>query len=181
MKTIDTYYDYFRHQAANHVDLQHEETRGNKVFEIIEVDDAIGDFRSGAQHQGFIFRLINYTYRVSFVTHEATKTMQGGFLIAKYYNTDKSGKQAYNDAMVAAEKVVDDIIAKMIVDSENSHPLFNNSFDIDQDISIQPVNQKGDGNYCGWICIFTIDQFFDNCFDPQPSRWDDGGLTPFTP
>ena len=178
MKTIQLYYDYFRHQAETHVDLLHQETSGQRVFEVIDIDEALGDFRSGIQHQGYMFRLINYTYVVSQRTHQATREIQGGFLVAKYYNSGKEGKAAYLTAMAATQRVLDDVIAKMITDSRAGHPLFDNYFDSEQDLNIQPVNYAGDGTYCGWMCIFRTEQFFDNCFTPNAARWSDGGVTP---
>lgn len=124
-----------------------------------------------------MMRLINYTYMPSQRTHQATKELQGGFIIAKHFNP-RGDHQEYLDAMIAAERVMDDIISKMILDSKEGHPLFDNYLDANQDINITPVLDTGDGTYCGWMCIFRTEQFFANCSTPQPDRWLDGGTTP---
>jgi hypothetical protein len=180
VKTISLYYDYFKHQAENHVLLRHSDEAGNKVFDVIDIETALGDFRSGVKRQDYIFRLINYTYVITQDTHEATKEIQGGFLIARYYNVNANGPDDYKEAMDAAEIVVDDMIKKMIADSHNGHPLFDHYFDADQDITVQPVNHKGDGTYCGWMCIFRTKQYFGNCLEgTSMTRWDDNGQTPY--
>lgn len=177
MKSIQLYYDYFEHQAINHVDLRHADVDGQRVFAIIDIDKALGDFRSGQQPQGYMMRLINYTYSVGQRTHQMAKELQGGFIIAK--NFDPRGlHDEYLAAMVAAERVMDEVISKMVLDSRNGHPLFDNYFDAEQDVNVQPVLDTGDGTYCGWMCIFTTQQFFSNCSNPDPDRWDDGGTTP---
>lgn len=124
-------------------------------------------------------RLINYTYVVGQRTHQATKEIQGGFIIAKHFNP-RGSHQEYLNAMIAAEEVMDDFISKMIRDSREGHPLFDNYMDSEQDITIQPVLDTGDGTYCGWMCIFRTKQFFDNCFNPNTTVWADGGITPPT-
>jgi len=150
------------------------------VFAIIDIETALGDFRSGAKRQDFIFRLINYTYVVTQDSHEATKEIQGGFLVAKYCNVNADGPQSYEDAIDAAEVVMDDMIKKMIADSHNGHPLFDHYFDASQDITIQPVNYTGDGTYVGWMCIFRTKQYFGNCLETTSiTRWDDNGVTPY--
>jgi hypothetical protein len=179
VKDIQLYYDYFRHQAETHNLLLHQETEGQRVFEIIEIEDALGDFRSGVKRQDYIMRLINYTFVVGQRSHQATKELQGGFIIAKWYNENEGGKAAYINALVAAEQVMNDMISKMIIDSRNGHPLFDNYFDSEQDINVQPVRNTGDGSYAGWMAIFRTDQFFDNCFTPDAARWSDGGQTPY--
>lgn len=177
MKTIQLYYDYFRHQARTHVDLLHQEAEGQEVFGIIDIEQALGDFRTDIQPKGYMMRLINYTYSIGQRTHEATKELQGGFVIAKQYDP-RGDRTLYHAAMSAAEQVTDDIIGKMILDSRAGHPLFDHYFDDKQDIRVSPVLATGDGAYCGWMCIFRTPQFFANCFNPNADRWTDGGQTP---
>lgn len=177
MKNIQLYYDYWQHQAESHVDLQHSEADGSRVFEVITIDDALGDFRSGVKKQDFIFRLIKYYFTVGQNEHQISKELNGGFIVAKWYNP-REGKEARFAAEVAAERVMNEMIEKMIADSKNGHPLFDHYFDAPQNIRVQNVENTGDGSYTGWMCIYAADQFFSNCTEPSAARWADGGLTP---
>jgi len=180
MKTIQVLYDYFLHNCESHVDLAHDMSSGNRVFQLVSVEQALGDFRSGAQHQGYLVRLIEYTYGITQLEHEATKEIQFGFIVAKYFREDADGSSAYVAAMSSAERVMDDFLAKMVADSRNGHPLFDHYFDSRQDVNVQPVLHTGDGNYCGWMAIVRTPQYFEHCYTPAPDRWTDGGLTPYT-
>ncbi|MEL6968635.1 MAG: hypothetical protein AAFO02_00590 [Bacteroidota bacterium] len=178
MKDIQLYYDYWQHQAENHTLLQHSEAAGSRVFQVIGIEEALGDFRSGVKKQDFIFRLIKYYYTVGQPDHRITKTLNGGFIIAKWYNEQTGGKEAKFAAEVAAEQVMDQMIEKMIADSKNGHPLFDHSIDSPENFHIQTVEQGGDGNYVGWMLIYEAEQLFSNCTNPDPANWLDGGLTP---
>lgn len=178
MKNIQLYYDYWKHQAESHVLLQHSDTDGSRVFEVVTIDDALGDFRTGVKKQDFIFRLIKYYFTVHQNEHQVTKEINGGFIVAKWHNKNRDGKAARFAAEVAAEEVMNEMIEKMIADSKNSHPLFDHHLDAAENIRVQAVEDAGDGSYVGWMCIYTADQFFSNCTDPDPARWSDGGLTP---
>lgn|GEM_PF-1952022 len=181
VKFSDLYRKYFEHQAINHPVLQHDPTtRGRKIFAVIDIEESHGDFVGRVPDKGFVMRLINYTYQVGQQEHQATKSIQGGFMIARYYNESKNGKQDYFSALDASEKIVDEIIEKMIADSQNGHPLFDNYFDSEQYTNVQSINFEGDGTYAGWRCLFRTDQFWRNCLDsPDAPAWLDGGLTPF--
>ena len=174
-------FDYFETGCAAHNDLQHQITAGHRVFALTSVEQALGDFRAGAQHQGYIVRLVEYTYDVTQTTHEAVKTLQFGLLVAKYSNINAGGATAYLAALSDAERVMDDFINRMVADSRAGHPLFDSYFDNQQQINVQPLERTGDASYCGWMAIIRLPQYFNNCFNPDPARWSDGGLTPFTP
>lgn len=180
MARYELYRKYFLHQCEHHPDLNHSEENGNRVFEVIDIEDALGDFRTGAKEKSYIFRLINYTYSVGDdAEHEVKKTFTGGFLIAKYFDIKNTGKAALYSAMNDSEKVMDEFIEKMISDSQNGHPLFNYSFDSRQQINIQPALQVNP-SYAGWLITFSWSDHFRICLtDPSAPIWVDGGQTPF--
>lgn len=174
----DTYEKYFLHQAINHPDLGH--TDDSKVFEVITVDDAFGDFRDRVKEKGFIFRLINYTYRISDKhSADAMKIVEGAFFIAKYHSERSGGAAAQKLAMTESERIVDEIIEKMIADSNAGHPLFYYSLNTAQNINVTPKINTGDGGYSGWICSFSFANHWRNCLShPDAPAWTDGGATP---
>ena len=195
----DTYRKYLEHQAVNHPALLH--TEGSKVFEMIGIQDALGDFRSVGQEKGFIMRGIWYTYGFGFA-HESVKRMMGGFIIAKHYSNRVGGKKSLFEAMRDSEKVADEIIAKMVKDSKNGHPLFYHSFNHPSRANVQPKFNAGEVGYSGYLVTFEISSHWNECavldvenwetpdgenwetpdgetwsFD-APAQWADGGLTP---
>lgn len=176
MKVFDLYRAYFIHQCENHPSLVHEDVIGSRVFEMVSVEEALGDFRTAGKEKGFVFRLIEYTYQVGDNdAHQIRKQIQGGFIVAKYHGVRSEGKAAYFLAMEDSEKVVDEIIAKMITDSQDGHPLFFHSLDSRQEISVSPTLRRPDGSYSGWICLFSFSPHFPECVE---DTWLDGGLTP---
>ena len=181
MQQADLYRKYFEHQCVNHPDLAHASTAGSRVFEMVSVEEALGDFRSGAKEKGFIFRLLQYTYTVGDDgVHEVKKAMQGGFVIARYFSGRILGTADYYEAMEDAERVIDEMIEKMLADSRAGHPLWYYSLDARQDIIVQPVTVLGDASYTGWLCTFRWSNFFRNCLsDPAAPVWLDEGATPF--
>lgn len=194
----DTYRKYLLHQAKNHPALLH--TEGSRVFQMIGVQEAIGDFRSNIQEKGFIMRGIWYTYGFNF-SGNIEKSMTGGFIVAKYHSHRAGGKDSFFEAMRDSEKVVDQIIAKMINDSRNGHPLFNYSLNDPTSFNIQAKHNAGEVGYSGYLATFQFNSFWNECMDQQtawntteegswttpdgdswvfdgPLSWGDGGLTP---
>jgi hypothetical protein len=178
MQQNDAYINYFRWQCENHPDLLHQDTAGARIFEVIDIDEAIGDFRTGVKEKDYIFRLIMYSYAPRLADNNFKKVLQGGFIIAKSYSRRKTD---HLEALKDSEVIVDHFIAKMISDSSNGHSLWMHSLDDGSDISVIPVSITGDGAYAGWRVIFSFENFFDHCVpgDAAPS-WIDDGLTPET-
>jgi len=174
----DLYRKYWEHQAANHPDLLHQADAGSRIFEVITIDEALGDFRSGVKEKSFIMRLIEYTYTVGRSGGEVHKFLQGGFIIARHYSQRANGSSDYLQAMLDGERIVDDMIEKAIADSRNGHPVFNYSIDSEHDFSVIPVRMP---DYAGWRCIYTWQNFFRDCItSSEAPAWVDGGVTPFT-
>lgn len=176
----DLYIAYFKHQAVNHPDLLHDDAVGSRVFEVITVEEALGDFRTAVAEKNYIMRLMHYTYNVGDRgLNEVRKYIQGGFIIA-HYHSDKAGTVTQLEAMALAEKVVDEIIEKMIADSKAGHPLLYHSLDSKQDITVSPVMYVGDNSYSGWMCLFNIYNWWRDCITHEDApAWLDDGVTPF--
>lgn len=176
----ELYRKYFRHQCVNHPDLLHADAAGSRVFQLIDVEEALGDFRSGAKEKGYIFRLVNYTYQVGDNgNHETLKEVQGGFLVAKHFSSRKTGTTDYYTAVQNSERITDDIIEKMFADSRNGHPLWHSSLDSRQQITVQPQTLNTD-SYTGWLVIFRWWYPFRDCITSEEAPdWGDGGKTPF--
>lgn len=173
----DAYIEYFRWQCRMHPDLQHSASPGNRIFQVIDIEEALGDFRSGAKEKDFIFRLIMYTYGVRLDEANFVKQLQGGFVIAKGFSQRDTN---HLQALYEAEQVTDHFISKMMSDSRAGHPLFFHSLDDGGDITAVPVIYTGDGAYAGWRVVFSFDNFFDDCIPGQNApAWLDGGLSPF--
>ena len=170
---IDTYFKYFLHQWLNHPDLQGD----NKGFRMVSVEEALGDFRSGIKEKGFAMRLIEYSYTPTTAGgDEGRKILQGGFILVKYHSKRSSGEAGYIQARAACEKVVDEIIEKMVADSRAGHELFYYGLDAVDGVNVQPEIAAGDGFYSGCLVTFTLAPFFRQC--PAETAWGDGGLTP---
>lgn len=174
------YRAYLKHQAVNHPALQHSDTEGQRVFAMIQVEEALADLRTAAKEKDYIMRGFHYTYNVQ-DDGQGRKYMQGGFMIAKAYSASEGGTDALLAALDAAETVVDEIIEKMVSDSRNGHPLFLYSLDSAQRIDVRPRPLISD-NYAGWMCFFDFFNYFRVCLtDAEAPVWGDGGITPDAP
>lgn len=182
MHFIDEYISYFKHQAVNHPSLLHLDESGQKVFEVISPEEvAIGHFRTAVKEKSYILRLILYTYELGDnETENALKEIMAGFVVAKHHSLRTSGSSSFYNALSGSEKVGDEIIEKMIADSRNGHPLFNNSFNTAHDIIVSPAIGVGDTGYSGWMYTFRFSNFWRNCLTaPGAPVWVDEGLTPY--
>lgn len=174
----DLYVAYFEHQAENHPSLAHDLANSDAVFQVIDVEESFADFKTGVKEKDYIMRLFNYTYRLGKESGQYMKMLEGGFLIAKHISTRHSTPAQIIAARAAAEKVCDDIIQRMLQDSEAGHILFNYSLNDGDTISVTPTGLLGDGSYIGWRVIFSFENFFTNCPENNVISTAFGGLTP---
>lgn len=177
----DLYIAYFKHQAENHPDILHQDVDGEKAFEVVDIDEGLDQQRTQVQIGGYLLQLFHYTYRISQPggSGETRKFIEGGFKLAKHYEPREDGQDGYHDALRDAERVTDELIEKMFSDSLNGHPLFYNSLNTDQDISVTTEPRYSNGSYAAKVCIFSFSNHFRNCVthDDAPA-WVDGGVTP---
>lgn len=150
------YVKYFEWLCALHPSLLH--TAANKVFEVISVDDAFGDYRGKYSPSGFFFRLIDPTWSVEEIGRFYFQRKEGGFIVGKktdLRNANTAARLAVRDAV---ENVVNDFIAHMVADSQNGHPLFSGGSDSPEMLRIncQPAFTAADGSYDALICTFQF-------------------------
>lgn len=172
------YRAYLQHQAENHPDLLHSDTDGQRVFAMMNIEEAVSDLRGAASEKGYMMRGFHYTYSVS-DDGDGRKFLQGGFMIAKSFSARSAGSSSFFTAMDDSERVLDEIIEKMVSDSRAGHPLFLHSLDSAQSINVRPRPYVGD-SYAGWFCTFDFFNYFRVCItDDAAPAWADGGQTPF--
>lgn len=182
MTSIELYEKYFRHQAETHPDLLHNDTDGDKVFFLMRDTESLGSLIRGIRRNSYLMLLLPAEYSVTDDDNRiGHKRIDGGFILAHYYNPRNDTDADRRSAIYSAEAVVDAIIEKMIADSREGHPLFNYSLNADQDIRVQVANHTGDGSYTGYLVTFQISSYFRLCptADDAPA-WTDGGQTPFS-
>jgi hypothetical protein len=180
MQFLDAYVSYFRWQAMKHPDLLHSPDVGDRIFEVISIEEAMGDFRSSVTEKGFLMRLIVPTYSLGdSYSANGLKKAQGGFIISKYHSNRAADNAGFIAACTDSERVGFEIIEKMVGDSKNGHPLFNHSINtLDHlNLDVQPKHDEAEGGYYGWLFMFEFSSFFRNC--PDATAWIDGGQTPF--
>jgi hypothetical protein len=174
-----TFYEaYFRYLTGQHPSLQ---GGGEDMFGIIDIEDAFGSFRSKVQANGYFFRLIRYVYRAGRPAgeHNMKKYLQGGWVIGKMVNTRSITAEGREALLSQLERINDDFIDRMVLDSQNGHPLFLQSLDDDQDFSSQPYLYTADGSYIAWRTVYSWEHFLPNCLTHDgATAWLDGGNTP---
>lgn len=171
------YYDYFKHQAEAHPSLAHTST--NRVYSLVTLEAALSDLRTDVLDvQGYLLRLIEPTFRFSGQDGVPHKLIEGGYTIHKYYNRQASGDAAYLQAIADTERVGDDILEKMIADSENGHPLFAGDFSV-PDATSSIRHNTADAGYVGWLYLFSWQIPFGFCVPATRAEWTDDGLTPY--
>ncbi len=176
MNLFETYHTYFQQLAVEHPDILH--TPERKAFEMIGVEEAVGDFRTVGK-KGVIMRLLEFSYSID-LTNEPLKRTTAGFMVLNYHSSRKAGSQGFIDAIKTAEAVTRDIIQRMIYDSLDGHILFRHSLTSSDDLNVGMAINKGDIGYSGFLCTYTAIPAWRDCFeeDAETPAWVDGGLTP---
>lgn len=162
---FELYKFYFQKLCELHPQLLHSDT--NKVFRLIHVEEAFGDFRNEIPEKKYFFRLIIPTYGFTDQGSDGRRKMQCGFLIGKYFDKRTQGESGYVDALENCRTIADDFFEKMIEDSRLGYPLFNHGSNKPSDLNwnAQVQNSTGDGTYAGLICTFEIEQGVVICID----------------
>lgn len=184
MKYIDDAIDYFRYLCEQHPDLLHDDESGGRVFDVRDLDSAFGALRTGMKEKAYAVRLVLPTmdYRHE-VGNNARKVYQFGLLVAKYHGR----REALDGDVIAAisdsEKVVDEILERMVSDSRNGYELFR--YSIDQIDNMKPTAEVMlnlfDGSYSGVFVMFEFAVWrkisSTSSVDCEAVGWIDGGLT----
>jgi hypothetical protein len=175
------YVSYFKYLCEKHPDLLHAEQSGERVFEVISSEEAVGDFRAGAKGKSFIVRLILPGGTAGGDESNAYVDLRGGFVIARYHSDRKDGKSAQLDALAESYRIGTEFLARMMSDSNAGVPLFGFSAGTLEAMSpgVQPRLLVGDALYSGWIFTFRWSRSFVGCLgSPAAPEWTDGGVHP---
>lgn len=180
MKYIKDFADYIEYLCQQHPLLLHNNTT-RRIFEVSTYDEAFGDFKTSAPEKNYFARLILPTMSISQDMDNAWKTYQFGLMVGKFYSNREDGKAGQMTAFKDSEKVADELIARMVMDSRNGHPLFGGTIDNPDNLNLQGdfFAFSGDGAYASTLYLFEFSthRFIDT--DCQTIVWGDGGLTPF--
>lgn len=177
---VTDYRDYFLSVATSHQALQHADVYGKRCFEMLDMDTAFGQLRDGVRPQAFIFRLIRPRRRFDKEEGGSFRVLEGGFLIAHHADVREDGDHAETSALDASLQVCDEIVALMVADSRNGHPLFQFSADKADQLGFRADPAKvADGTYYGYLCTFEVAHPFEDLSTCNPSIWSHGGLTPY--
>lgn len=181
MNYLDDLVAYFEYLCTQHPDLQHADTVGERVFEVVTYDDAFSDFRTAAQEKAFFVRFILPTMRLERQGANARKMYQVGLMVGCYYSRREDVRGAQVEAFAGAERVADDFIARIIADSANGYPLFGGNSDSADRLNMTGDfwDVQGDGSWAAVLYMFDLAAF--RCVDPNGddyAEWVDGGLTP---
>lgn len=179
MKYIDDFVQYFEYLCTVHPLLLHAPESGQQVFEVKNVEEAFGAFRTGAIEKGYFVRMILPTMRMGGHS-KLVKGYQFGLMFAKHYSRREDERNASLVALSDAERVADQFISRIISDSQEGLELFggysNNADSLD--ISGDCYLNEGDGSYSAVLYMFNVSA--DRNILPlcQAIEWTDGGVTP---
>ena len=164
MALIKDYIDYFRTLAEQHPALLH--TPERRVFEVVSVEEAWGDYRTRQKEKDFTMRLVLPSGGLA--DGEQSDPMvdaMGGFVIAKYWDKRNEGDAALLEALDLSWEVGQDLVERIIHDSNQGHPLwyFSVNSPAALELSWQPKIYTGDAQYAGWMFIFKWHAPLRNC------------------
>ena len=181
VKYINDFEAYFRYLCEQHPLLLHSETSGQQVFEVRPVEEAFAAFRTGAKEKDYFVRMILPTIGLSNGGTTVRKEYQFGLMVGKYYSRREDSKLSGITALGAAEKVADQIISRMVMDSQNDHPLLQNCCDRVDALNLtgDVFMFEGDGSYAAVLYMFDLStpRMLDTAC--QTITWADGGLTAY--
>jgi hypothetical protein len=180
MKYLNDIVNYFQYQCEEHPLLLHADVSGQRVFEVRPLEEAFADFRTGATEKGYFVRLVVPTFGMNGSVSKAVKQYQIGLLVGKWYSRREDEGRAAIVAASSSEEVFDQIISKIISDSQNGHPLWEGYADSLNDLNIQGdyYFHGGDGSYAGVFATMDLRTPRKMAIECQTITWADGGLTP---
>jgi hypothetical protein len=158
---LSDYIDYFRDCCVQHPDLRHSEHSDGRVFEVRSFDAAFGDFRSAVAEKRFFVRLLLPTMKFSAQGNNALKHYQFGLMVGRWFSRREDGDPAQSYALSEAERVADNILEKVQLDSRAGHPLMAGMADsvAGMDVNGDFFTTEGDGAYGAILYTFTLSAF----------------------
>jgi hypothetical protein len=172
------YIDYFLRLCQVHPSLLHTDTQ--RVFEVVSVEEALGDYRGKVSGTGFYFRLMDYTWGVGSTGAFQFQAKQGGFIIGKKVDARNGTSAGRTAARDQCESMVNDFVAHMLADSRAGHPLFSHGSDelALLKLNVAPLFPSGDGSHDALACTFEFFPAYSYELDCHPvPEWRE--LSPF--
>lgn len=180
MQYLDAAIDYFEYLCAQHPDLLHSGTVGQRVFEVRDLEDAFGALRTGMKEKSYAVRLLLPTIEYRTEANGARKSYQFGLLVSKYHGRRETTDSDVTGAMSDSERVAEDFLERIVSDSRNGYPLFGYSADQVDNLkaTAEFLPMLFDGSYSGLMLMLEFAPY--RKIDSQqcdPVEWVDGGLT----
>lgn len=169
------YFSYFKHQAVTIPELGHSDAEGERVFHVIDSDEAYDTLRFKAKEQGYQLRLL-------LPTAQPTNTrfnipIQYGFIIVHFHSKREEGDNSYLEALDKAYAMGWRIVNQMLYDAAAGRLFMQGVGELkDLNLAVNPRISDIDPNYSGWIFTFDGYEKITQC-EADTTRGD-GGLTP---
>ena len=162
---FELYRFYFLTLCGLHPSLLHTDT--NRVFRVVHIEEAFGDFRTEVAEKKFIFRLIVPTYGFAGQGSNGIRRMQCGFLLARHFDNRTEGGEGFTKALEECRKTADDFFVKMVEDSRLGYPLFGHAANRPGGLNwnAQALAPAGDGTYAGLLCTFELQEPVTICLE----------------
>jgi len=162
------YYNYFEHNVKLHSELS-PSSKAKGVFEMLTVEEALGAFRSSLKESKYVFRLLEPTWSLIGEDAQGMQEVEAGFIIAKKGSDRNKGKTHYIDSIASCEAIAHEFANKIMLDSNDGHPLFNYSVNTLKELKwhCQTMRKVGDGSFDGVIASFSFLMDFDTCIDTE--------------
>lgn len=175
---VNTYCRYFEYIAKMHPSLRHRSEIGSKTFNVIlqrdikELDMARVDINAAAE---FILLAIIPTDET--VPTEDGNTMRvhtGGFFVFKKCAPRTERKNEWQNALYDCEVLAEHVLQRMVVDSQNGHPLFHRQADRYEYLNARKTERVLEEKWFGYLVTFQYKNILPDC--PLLScAWLDGG------
>lgn len=163
---ISDYIDYMKTLAVNHAELCHEDKKGKEAFFRMNIQELYGAWRSGIRPKGIALVAIEYLAKLSSKSSkQILSERQAGFLVIGHHRGNDDAAQL--EILAKTEKIVLQIINRMIKQSQGGHPLLGCSISSHNDFNYTPQYNLGDGNYAGWLVTFQFNTPVDSCVNQK--------------
>jgi hypothetical protein len=150
------YFAYFKHQCTVIPDLGHQETEGNRVFHVIDTDEAYDTLKNKAKEQSYQFRLLLPTAAPTSAIYNVP--VNYGFIITHFHSKRELGDNSFLQAIEKAYAMGWRIINQMLYDAQHNRLFMDGVGKLqDLNLAVNPRISDIDPNYSGYI--FTFDGF----------------------
>ena len=181
---VNMYIKYFEYIAKMHPALRHRAELGGKTFDVVlqrdikELSIARIDINSAAN-----FILVAVIPTDETVPSEDGNTYRmhtAGFFILKKSAPRVDLKNAERTAMVETEILAENILQRMVADSQNKHPLFHRQADRYEHLSPRKTERVVEEKWVGYLVTFSFKNILPDC-PVLDCAWLDGGNIGRTP